>query len=181
MQVTKFGCGGYSIGIGTSHSLFDGTAAFDFISAWASQTNYYVKENNNNNNNKPLLLVHERGRLLVASNTNTNMNDQTKFEGISSTIDYSNNQTIIRSVAAIDHLYQLIKQAGIIIDNTNDYDKDYSVLRTFHISGEMIDKLKKKVYYGEESFWCSTFEILAAHLWKVSSHSNILDFICFFL
>ncbi|KAI3454241.1 hypothetical protein Pfo_010904 [Paulownia fortunei] len=28
-QVTKFDCGGYAIGIGTSHSLFDGISAFD--------------------------------------------------------------------------------------------------------------------------------------------------------
>ncbi|KAA8521673.1 hypothetical protein F0562_012337 [Nyssa sinensis] len=29
-QVTKFGCGGYSLGIGTSHSLFDGSRGLRF-------------------------------------------------------------------------------------------------------------------------------------------------------
>ncbi|KAF2313006.1 hypothetical protein GH714_008698 [Hevea brasiliensis] len=34
-QVTKFGCGGYSVGVGASHSLFDGPATFNFLCAWA--------------------------------------------------------------------------------------------------------------------------------------------------
>ncbi|KAE8682556.1 putative homogentisate phytyltransferase 1 [Hibiscus syriacus] len=37
-QVTRFGCGGYSIGIGASHSLFDGPATYDFLHAWASSS-----------------------------------------------------------------------------------------------------------------------------------------------
>ncbi|OMO61593.1 Transferase [Corchorus capsularis] len=113
-QVTRFGCGGYSIGIGVNHSLADGPAAYDFLHAWASNS-AILKEKRTAA--KP---VHERGILLVENH------EGPKIESGSSSATRA---------AAIDHLYQLIQQA--------------------------FAAQKRK-----GSFSCSSFELLAAHLWK---------------
>ncbi|KAL0407611.1 UNVERIFIED_CONTAM: Brassinosteroid-related acyltransferase 1 [Sesamum radiatum] len=138
-QVTKFDCGGYSIGIGISHSVFDGISAFDFLRAWASQCQAPISTSQIY---KP---VHERGTLLVDKDSSTATN--------------SVNPT------AIDHLYQLIRQAAP--DHPNQ-ETNTLVLRTFHLSSAMIENLRKK-FWGEkrDKFSCSSFELLAAHLWKV--------------
>ncbi|XP_027333354.1 brassinosteroid-related acyltransferase 1 [Abrus precatorius] len=149
-QVTKFGCGGYSIGIGTSHSLFDGPATYDFLYAWASNSEI-VKRRRNGELPKP---VHERGILQIS---NSSLNAQ---KG---------------RAMAIDHLYQLIMQAtsgqkgfpmqigvGGGLSNQNK-----CVLKTYHLSGVMIDDLKRKHFSMQRgSIPFSTFEVLAAHLWK---------------
>ncbi|XWS70485.1 hypothetical protein CRYUN_Cryun03dG0052100 [Craigia yunnanensis] len=157
-QVTKFGCGGYSISIGVSHSLFDGPATYDFLHAWASNS-AILKEKRGTELYKP---VHERGALLVGNQGLTKLPES---------------GSSVTRAAAIDHLYQLIKQA-IAGQNFGpdtkfgarslpDVGDSNLVLKTFHLSGAMIESIKSKVY-GERrgSFSCSSFELLAAHLWK---------------
>ncbi|KAG4144784.1 hypothetical protein ERO13_D05G060000v2 [Gossypium hirsutum] len=157
-QVTGFGCGGYSIAIGSSHSLFDGPATYDFLHAWASNS-AILKQKRGTELYKP---VHERGALLV------------KNPGITKLPESGSSAT--RAVA-IDHLYQLIKQAmsgqtcgpdtKFGSGKLPDVGNSNLVLKTFHLSGAMIESLKSKVF-GERSgsFSCSSFELLAAHLWK---------------
>ncbi|MBA0564768.1 hypothetical protein Golob_009681, partial [Gossypium lobatum] len=156
--VTGFGCGGYSIGIGSSHSLFDGPATYDFLHAWASNS-AILKQKRGTELYKP---VHERGALLVEN------------PGITKLPESGSSAT--RAVA-IDHLYQLIKQAmsgqtcgpdtKFGSGKLHDVGNSNLVLKTFHLSGAMIESLKSKVF-GERSgsFSCSSFELLAAHLWK---------------
>lgn len=166
LQVTRFGCGGYSIGIGASHSLFDGPATYDFLRAWASNS-AITKQTGSNELPNP---VHDRGRLLTLAPTH---------KGI-----IAKPPSNTPRAAAIDHLYQLIKQAvndhpqrgshgsGMIGGGQNSLSEagnyDY-VLRTFHLSGAMLKSLKRKVF-GERrcNFSCSTFELVSAHIWKVS-------------
>ncbi|KAK8484302.1 hypothetical protein V6N13_145035 [Hibiscus sabdariffa] len=157
-QVTRFGCGGYSIGIGASHSLFDGPATYDFLHAWASSS-AILKQKRGVELYKP---VHERGTLLVDNLGLAKLPESGSF--------------VTRAVA-IDHLYQLIKQA--MTAHTTGPDTKFAtgtlpavwnsnlVLKTFHLSGAMIESLKSKVF-GERrgSFPCSSFDLLAAHLWK---------------
>ncbi|KNA08645.1 hypothetical protein SOVF_160780 [Spinacia oleracea] len=153
-QVTKFGCGGYSIGVGTSHALFDGQATFNFVSAWASKAHHNTKLGIEWH--KPL---HERDTLLhLKSNSNNNP------------------ESALTKVAAIHHLYQLITQSapvsgGGMLMNPQLFVpsiQDDCVLRTFHFSSSMIDTLKRRTYglnnYSSSS--CSSFEIVTAHLWK---------------
>ncbi|KAK8513534.1 hypothetical protein V6N13_002272 [Hibiscus sabdariffa] len=144
-QVTRFGCGGYSIGIGASHSLFDGPATYDFLDAWASSS-AVLKQKRGVELYKP---VHDRGTLLVDNRGLAKLPESGSF--------------VTRAVA-IDHLYQLIKQA--MTAHTSGPDTKF-VLKTFHLSGAMIESLKSKVF-GERrgSFSCSSFDLLAAHLWK---------------
>ncbi|XP_028085578.1 brassinosteroid-related acyltransferase 1-like [Camellia sinensis] len=93
--------------------------------------------------------VHERGRLLMASNHQAPIEETKK-----------SNPTI--RVAAIDHLYQLIKEAA---RDHGQSDHENYVLTTFHLSGAMIQNLKQHVF-GDKRGRFSSFEVVAAHLWK---------------
>ncbi|KDP33533.1 hypothetical protein JCGZ_07104 [Jatropha curcas] len=140
-QVTKFKCGGYSVGIGTSHSLFDGPATFDFLCAWASNSAIMKEKARHYQLQKP---VHDRGPLLQVGNYHAPKPNR------------------IMRAAAIDHLYQLIQQAVADHPQINSPNPNY-VLKTFHLTAAMIENLKRKLL---GSFSCSSFEAVTAHLWK---------------
>ncbi|KAG7973348.1 hypothetical protein I3843_07G223500 [Carya illinoinensis] len=162
-QVTKFGCGGYSIGIGVNHSLFDGPATHDFLNAWAS--NSAIMEGKGRvEQQKPL---HERGSTLMVVTNCPAPNMTTKLSEKSSSSR--------KKAAAIDHLYQLIMQAATdqsLSDHVGFMNQNGYLLRTFHLSSAMIESLKRKVS-GKRggSFSCSSFEVVAAHLWKARSRA----------
>ncbi|GAV59962.1 Transferase domain-containing protein [Cephalotus follicularis] len=160
-QVTRFGCGGYSIGIGTSHSLFDGQATYEFMSAWASNS-AIMKLKGGHETVKP---VHERGRLLVGN-----------FQIQNGITKLPTNSNLATRATAINHLYLLIKQA--MIDQNNGADGQLGVrkvsdmgnslsyvFKSFHLSGAVIESLKRQITGGISSS-CSSFEVVAAHLWK---------------
>ncbi|CAN6682576.1 unnamed protein product [Malus baccata var. baccata] len=173
-QVTKFGCGGYSVGIGISHSLFDGPAAYEFMSAWASNSTKTKKQHKVSE--IPNLPVHDRETLLMD-----------KFDeapkGISTDLLPNQNEDGspgVTRAAAVGHLYQLIIQAAASNDHMNFLkngsnildqinDRNY-VYKTFHLRGTLIESLKKEVCGDETtSFRCSSFEVVAAHLWKAKT------------
>ncbi|KAL6012113.1 hypothetical protein ACLOJK_002589 [Asimina triloba] len=179
-QATTFGCGGYTIGVGISHSLFDGQATFNFLSAWAATAAGRVGDGNTD---EELLFapVHERGRLLVGKSHN----------------NYQ--PSLMTRVPAFDHLLQLIEQQAAstlssCVDpagskkriegggwkfsevGTTAGQEDW-VLMTFHVTAAMIGNLKRKVNGDTRINACSSFEVVVAHLWKVSlslSHGHIL-------
>ena len=190
--MTKFGCGGYSIGIGTSHSLFDGPAAYSFLSAWARSSDTMKEKKSCLEVFKP---VHERATLLTLSTNNSNNNSKLDSKGVEkmlsqSTINinnYKSSSISTTGAAAIDHLLQLIMQsasegnnyinnllskstnkAGSSVDHyNNNHQKDF-VFKTFHLSGVFVEGLKRKVLEEDSSFSCSSFEVVAALLWKVN-------------
>lgn len=93
--------------------------------------------------------VHDRGNLLVNGDTNRSLG--------------------VTMAAAIYHLYQLIKQAMMIHQGKNhnfELADSSFVIKTFDLSGDAIETMMKK---SPEGFMCSSFEFLAAHLWKVKS------------
>ncbi|KAL6345798.1 hypothetical protein AAG906_017550 [Vitis piasezkii] len=164
-QVTRFGCGGYSVGVGTSHSLFDGPAVFDFLRAWASNTTMIGSTGLDHQQHKP---VHDRGTLLACMRSQP------------ASAKLGKNPNSVSRVAAIDHLYLLIKQAasdwnhvsdgklgGQKLSHMGSSNQDNYVLKTFHLNVSMIESLKRKIF-GEKrgSLPCSSFEVVAAHLWK---------------
>ncbi|KAL0739309.1 hypothetical protein Bca4012_015519 [Brassica carinata] len=157
-QVTKFACGGYSIGIGTSHSLFDGISAYEFLRAWALNSHNHDKSNGKITNKKDNLTikpVHDRGNLLVNCNANR-----------------SRDAIQVTKAAAIYHLYQLIKQTMMTHQEQNHNfelgDSGNFVIKTFDLNGEAIETMMKK---SPEGFSCSSFEFLAAHLWKARTRA----------
>ncbi|XP_028799171.1 brassinosteroid-related acyltransferase 1 [Neltuma alba] len=167
VQVTKFGCGGYSIGIGTSHSLFDGPATYDFLSAWASNSEILKGIRHAGEVAKP---VHERGILLSGS---LETPKGTVFVNMPSNSRTSNHDQQTKAVA-IEHLYQLIMQAaseykGFQPQNIiGGSEQNNYVLATYHVSTSHIDYLKRKHFSmsTDHSPIFSTFEVLASHLWK---------------
>jgi omega-hydroxypalmitate O-feruloyl transferase len=81
-------------------------------------------------------------------------------------MDQSQDAIRVTKAAAIYHLYQLIKQAMMTHQgqNRNFESPDSSFrIKTFEFNGEAIESMKKK---SLEGFSCSSFEFLAAHLWK---------------
>ncbi|XP_027939504.1 brassinosteroid-related acyltransferase 1 [Vigna unguiculata] len=164
-QVTKFGCGGYSIGIGTSHSLFDGPATYDFLRAWAS--NSEIVKGRSRSDEVPTKPVHERGILL--SGTLQAPRDTANFPS-----DSTSNAKEARAMA-IEHLYHLIMQTataqkGFPLQIGTPSNSKKCVLKTYHVSGAMAENLKRKHFPMKRgSFPFSTFEVLAAHLWKARS------------
>ncbi|RDY06430.1 Brassinosteroid-related acyltransferase 1, partial [Mucuna pruriens] len=162
-QVTKFGCGGYSIGIGTSHSLFDGPATYDFLCAWASNSEIAKGRSRSDELPKP---VHERGILLSG-----------RLQAPKGTINFPSDSSLnvkqARGAMAIDHLYQLIMQTasgqkGFPMQIGGPSNPKKCVLKTYHLSGAMIEDLKRKHFPMQRgrSLPFSTFEVLTAHLWK---------------
>lgn len=145
-----------------SHSLFDGPAAHNFFRAWASKS-AIMKEKGGLEQQKP---VHERGTLLMSSYEASNVTGKPPSQ---------NSNTVTRA-AAIDHLYQLIMQAATDqhLPEVGRLNQKECLLRTFHLSSQMIEGLRREVLGGRGgSFSCSSFEVVAAHLWKVL-HINSL-------
>ncbi|PON38077.1 Transferase [Parasponia andersonii] len=185
-QVTKFGCGGYSIGIGTSHSLFDGPSAYSFLSAWASNSAINTKQTSHDHHQLLITPVHDRATLLTLGNYNSQsgVNNSLLISKIDHVITAANNsnrnnqydvpQMKARGsvgAAAIDHLLQLLIQAstngGNIASSSNIFNQKYCsfVFKTFHLSSSLIENLKREVF-KDGGFSCSSFEVLAALLWK---------------
>ncbi|XP_022941116.1 brassinosteroid-related acyltransferase 1-like [Cucurbita moschata] len=146
-QVTRFGCGGYSIGTGISHSLFDGPAAYEFLSAWAAKSAIFKdkKEPYGVELHTP---VHERGRLLMGYDAKRSLEKRAMP---------------VSGAVAIDHLYRLIMQS---MTGKEEMGKKEYVYRTFRLSRGMIERLKKNAMGENGGFACSSFDVIAAHLWK---------------
>ncbi|KAL7112365.1 hypothetical protein ACP275_05G147400 [Erythranthe tilingii] len=164
-QVTKFECGGYSIGMGSSHSVFDGISAFEFFKAWARESQLGGSKGGGH---KAEAVVHERGKaLLLMQNIEINPHSTISNNNINPT--------------AIHHLYQLInqkQQQALLITSDDDQETnnntDDLVFKTFRVSSAMIQSLRDKAAFGGDNpqktdklLSCSSFQLLAAHLWKV--------------
>ncbi|PKU79068.1 Omega-hydroxypalmitate O-feruloyl transferase [Dendrobium catenatum] len=157
-QVTRFGCGGYSVGVGTSHSIFDGVANYNFVKAWAYNT---TKRAGKDKEVEFLSFepVHERGRLVVGHNGyGKEKKPKAEIHG----------KIMMTRVIAFDHLHQLIMQASSSLKSVMDpYNRRSSgkqedfVLKTFGLSSSMVEKLKREVTSSSKgaSSSCSSFEL----------------------
>ncbi|KAK1288445.1 Anthranilate N-benzoyltransferase protein 1 [Acorus calamus] len=116
-------------------------ANFDFLLSWACKT-----ARRGVRNLEVTEPIHRRDRLLVKNQ----------------------HQKEIR-VLAFDHLHQLIQQA-VQAPNLDDVKfGEEVVLRTFHVGCAKIEDLKQKVMGGQGGIAVcssSSFEVVAAHLWK---------------
>lgn len=137
------------------------------MNAWAS--NSEIVKGRTDELPKP---VHERGILLSGNH------HQSPRVTINLPSNSSLNEQQKRAMA-IDHLYHLIMQAasgqkGFSTLQIGPSDKKNYVLKTYHVPGAMIEYLKRKHFPMRRGFLpFSTFEALAAHLWKVSSFLHV--------
>ncbi|KAH9304979.1 hypothetical protein KI387_009383 [Taxus chinensis] len=146
-QLTKFACGGFSVGFGASHSLFDGLGTINFLKAWASTASTPTATMELSKLPQPL---HERTRLFARGNAEQN------------------------SVVPFMHLNELIER-GIKSEEEKLWECNFNgmswasqsgyALKTFSISKETVQCLKKLAQEGGPSN-CSAFDVVAAHLWR---------------
>lgn len=147
--------------------MFDGPATYDFLRAWASNSEIVKGRSRSDEVPKP---VHERGILLRGT-----------LEEARETGNFPSD-TSSRTMA-VDHLYHLIMQTacaqkGFPLQIETPSNSKKCVLKTYHVSGAMTENLKRKHFPMQRgSFPFSTFEVLAAHLWKVSLYLNFLLFL----
>ncbi|KAJ4952816.1 hypothetical protein NE237_029648 [Protea cynaroides] len=160
-QVTMFGCGGYAVGVGTSHALFDASATFNFLSVWASKTTMRVDGGSDELHEA---VLHDRGPLLVGFR---------RSQHHITRLHNKPNHPVTR-VAAFDHLHLLMKQAasdwsldsemmlgGCKLSEMASSSQENYTPSSFHVGSEMVESLKRKTSHA-----CSSFDVVTAHLWK---------------
>lgn len=160
MQITKFACGGISIGLGGSHALFDGVGAFNFLTTWANISSGKDESN---------LIVpnHSRHALLQAISCFSNSNPRPSYSSI-----YEQGH-----VDAIKDLYGIPMQSMAFDDKSwetalaelsrNNPWNGHVVLVTLQVKKEVVGTWKGLATQKGKLTKCSTFDILCAHLWKV--------------
>lgn len=165
MQITRFACGGFAVGFGGSHSLFDGAGAFQFLVSWAHISS-------GKDESQLILPKHSR-------------------EGLLKSLSPPNSTPVVGSIyeqshiAAIQDLYGIPMQAIASDDSSWETAlSSFSGLKsqggleliTLPMKKEVVDKLKTLTIESGRLSRCSTFDVLCAHTWKVNSNlsnSNI--------
>eukprot|EP01018_Ginkgo_biloba_P006431 Gb_15886 [translate_table: standard] len=150
VHLTKFACGELSLGFGTSHSLFDGLGAITFLKAWASMA---TTTTDISTLPHPL---HERTPLLVrpsASAVTPEQNIVVPFEHL--------NELIERGMKSDEKKLWECRFNGMSWANQSGY-----ALKTFTVTKQMVDNLKRKTLEESGSSTCSAFDVVAAHLWR---------------
>jgi len=131
VQVTTFKCGGFVLGLGMNHCMFDGIGAMEFVNSWAETAR-----------GVPLSVPPFMDRSLLKA----------------------------RSPPKIEcpHLeFAEIKEVSS--DSTEQLQNEEIVYRSFCFTPEKLDELKKQAMEDGVLTRCSTFEALAALVWKCRS------------
>nr|CAD1825681.1 unnamed protein product [Ananas comosus var. bracteatus] len=131
-QVTKMGCGGYAVGVGTNHSLFDGLANYEFLSAW-----------------------------------------HLKWWERWSSLNQSMRELIKQAAASVDSI-DVVGKAEVeckFAEMGSSSGQKHFFLKTFSLSSGMVELLKCKARAGLGATSCSSFEVVAAHLWKARTRA----------
>lgn len=150
-QVTRFGCGSLSIGFGYSHSLLDGIGAFNFLKAWAALSK--------GRDDQELLQQPNHSReLLSTTNASANESIYSQFSSMPVLDLYG----IPTNATASDD-----KSWEKTLNEICNLNKQGCDLQTFFIKEETLETMKNQVLpSGQLSGNHSTFEVLAAHLWR---------------
>lgn len=168
-QITKFACGGFSIGLGGSHALFDGVGAFNFLASWAHISS-------GKDENDLLLPNHSRQALLNAINSPKSSPTSSAFSSSS----YANSIYEQAHIVAIQDLYDIPMQAvasddrcwesalALRLGQVHDGSQAAGIQHvTLSMKKEIVEERKRLVIHGGKLSRCSTFDVLCAHVWKV--------------
>lgn len=167
MQITKFGCGGISIGLGGSHALFDGVGAFNFLTSWAHISS--GKEESD-----LLLPNHSREALLNAIGASPNSSPGCGSSSIS-IYEQAHIVTIqdlygipMQAMASDDKCWESALARFGQIDNQAGLQ-----LVTLCMKKETVETWKRLAVQRGMLSKCSTFDVLCAHVWKVFHYTTI--------
>ena len=161
LQITRFACGGLSVGVGGSHALFDGSGAFTFLASWA-----HISSGKDESD----LIVpnHSRDAILHAVYS---------LHSTPSAASIYEQDHII----AIEDLYGIPMQAMVSDDRCwetalakfSQVDPQGGIeLITLCINKETVETLKALAIERGKLLKCSTFDVLCAHVWKVCFRSR---------
>lgn len=165
VQITRFGCGGFSVGFGGSHALFDGSGAFNFLASWAHLSS---------GKDECDLPVPNHSRDAFLHAINVYSQNSSSSPGDASSI-YEQDH-----IAAIQNLYSIPMQA--MASNDRCWETALAKFSQIDSAGhgglqlvslcigkEMVETWKGLVIEQGKLSKCSTFDVLCAHLWKVSN------------
>ncbi|EOY01321.1 hypothetical protein QUC31_013850 [Theobroma cacao] len=155
VQITKFACGGFSIGFGSSHALFDGLGAFNFLASWAQISN-------GKDESELMVPNHSRDALLSAIySPNSSPTAASIYEQ--------------GHITAIQDLYGIPMQAmasddrcwGTAVAKFSQVDPQVGLeLVTLGMKKETVETWKGQAIEKGKLPKCSTFDVLCAHVWK---------------
>eukprot|EP00252_Welwitschia_mirabilis_P016647 TRINITY_DN3681_c0_g1_i9.p1 TRINITY_DN3681_c0_g1~~TRINITY_DN3681_c0_g1_i9.p1 ORF type:complete len:456 (-),score=64.61 TRINITY_DN3681_c0_g1_i9:146-1513(-) len=142
MQVTRFKCGGIVLGMSMNHALFDGFGALEFMMNFASVAQGHG------------LITHP---LPDRSYFKARDPPQIKYEHLEG----------LKWNDIPEELKNSFTTADVADKEVSNFSlpPDYSFM-VFPFSGEMVEKLKKKILEEGNLKKCSSFDAIAALVWK---------------
>ncbi|XP_027099162.1 brassinosteroid-related acyltransferase 1 [Coffea eugenioides] len=155
VQITSFACGGFSVGFGSSHALFDGAGAFNFLASWAHiSCGRDVSESS--------LPNHSRDALLKTVYTNNSFPPSTSISEQKHIVAIQDLCNIpMQGMASDDRCWEAA------LSKFTQFDpKDGLQLMTLSITKEFVESLKRLAVERGKLTRCSTFDALCALIWK---------------
>ncbi|XVF02999.1 hypothetical protein REPUB_Repub04eG0222900 [Reevesia pubescens] len=167
VQITRFACGGFCIGFGGSHALFDGIGAFNFLASWAHISN-------GKDESELMVPNHSRDALLRAiyspnsSPTAASIYEQDHVTAIQDLYGIP-----MQAMASDDRCWETALAKFSQIDNPQGGLE----LVTLVMEKETVETWKRQAIAMGRLSKCSTFDLLCAHVWKarvktLSLHAN---------
>lgn len=149
MQVTKFKCGGFTIGFSMNHAIFDGSGALEFVSNFAALAR-----------GEPLLQEPKPDRtLLKPRNPPLIQFEHDEFLKLSEIP--TNNAFTTADLAEMDF-------AAIKLSQSH-------VFKIFPFTAEMLNRLKEAALKDCFVKKCSSFDAIAAHVWQARTKAVELE------
>lgn len=158
LQITRFACGGVSVGVGGSHALFDGVGAFTFLASWA-----HISSGKDESD----LIVPNHSRDAILSAIYSPHHSCPEAASI-----YEQHH-----ITAIQDLYGIPMQimasddrcweSALVKFSRVDHSQGGLELITFCVDKEIVETWKGQAIERGNLFKCSTFDVLSSHIWKV--------------
>nr|ABK24776.1 unknown [Picea sitchensis] len=151
LQATRFKCGGFTVGAGLNHCLFDGISSFDFTVNLASIIR-----------GESLKVTPDLDRTILKARVPQRIDyehlEYTKFCDIP--------RGIITAFRGRGGDVEPIESEPIKIP-----PRPKLVLKLFPVSVEMLNRLKEKAMEDGKIMKCTSFEVVTAHLWRARSQA----------
>eukprot|EP00253_Pinus_taeda_P010182 PITA_10182 len=148
LQVTRFKCGGFTVGAGLNHCLFDGISSFDFTVNLAS----IIK-------GETLEVTPDLDRTILKARVPHKIDHDH--------LEYTNLCDIPRRVTVSSE-----RDGGGALTESEPIKippRPNLVLKLFPVSVEMLNSLKEKAMEDGKIKKCTSFEVVTAHLWRARS------------